>query len=71
MRRQGQKSNRRNDPFMNAARINLCGRCLNDYRETGDYLLRRTQDTTTDTCLFCNVRLGFEYFIVSMNGLTD
>lgn len=70
MKQQKNQSNRRRyDPFKGAQSFNLCGRCLDDYRSTGSYLIRRNYEVEyTDTCLFCNVRRGFEYFVVSRNA---
>ena len=57
------------DLFESAANFNLCGRCLNDYRSTSSFLIRRNNEVErTDTCLICNVRRGFEYFIVARNS---
>ena len=70
MKQQKNQSNRRRyDPFKGAQSFNLCGRCLDDYRSTGSYLIRRNYEVEyTDTCLFYNVRRGFEYFVVSRNA---
>ena len=63
------KSN--NSPFQAAASINLCSRCLRDFRTADSFLIERNMAVEiTDTCLFCNVRRGFEYFVVSKNVLS-
>jgi len=57
------------DPFERTASFNLCGRCLSDYRSTSLFLIRRNYEVErADTCLICNVRRGFEYFIVARNS---
>ena len=45
MKQQKNQSNRRRyDPFKGAQSFNLCGRCLDDYRSTGSYLIRRNYE---------------------------
>lgn len=52
------------DPSYAETAINLCGRCLSDYRQSGMYRIRRNPDCKcTDACFICSIRQGFEYFI--------
>lgn len=43
----------------------LCRRCLNDFRENEDSIIKRVDPNQIeqDTCTFCGQRRGYDYII--------
>jgi len=47
--------------------MNLCGRCLKNWMDSGNYYCRRMHRNPKeikDSCVFCDTRMGFEYALI-------
>ncbi len=50
--------------------MNLCGRCLKNWMDSGRYRCRRMSrnpDDIKDYCVFCDTRMGFEYALIPIH----
>lgn len=49
----------------------LCSACADNFRSTGAFVLRRCDPAkpSKDTCTYCNRRAGFDFEVISRNGV--
>ena len=44
--------------------MTLCSRCLDEYKETDEFDIRRDRSNQTkEICCKCNSKMGFDYFV--------
>ncbi len=45
--------------------LTLCGRCVQQFRNTGEHIVRRAdfKQKTMDTCSYCGLRRGWDYLV--------
>ena len=44
--------------------LTLCKKCASDYRQAHYKLLPRKHQSTKETCMCCNYRMGYDYEII-------
>lgn len=54
--------------------MNLCGRCLKNWMDSGRYCCRRKRknpDEIKDFCVFCDTYMGFEYALIPKISIVE